>query len=368
MRTFKIKEIATIVNGSTPSTSNPLYWNGDIVWLTPKDLTNYTHKYIFSGHANITKDGYESCSTTMLPRGTILLSSRAPIGYIAIAGREVCTNQGFKSLICKKNIVLNEYLYYWLSTKVEFLQSISNGATFKELSKETLGNVEIDLPTLVEQQHIVNTIGSVDDLIENYDCQITKLITLGDALLGRYESKENLSKYANILLGGTPSRKHEEYWNGSIKWINSGAITGQSCVFDQTQFITKLGVEKSAAKRAVTGDTVLSIIDPSINKVSLILDDNIYFNQSVICINPKNKLNCGYLYFATRELVNRIKGFATGAAQQSLNKEMFEISDIVCPDVEGQNLLNIYGLQIMNLYRKKINLQKQKKLLLDKYF
>ena len=144
-------------------------------------------------------------------------------------------------------------------------------------------------------------------------------------------------------MGGTPSRNHDEYWNGSIKWINSGAITGQSCIYDQTEFITELGVEKSAAKRAVIGDTVLSIIDPSINKVSLILDDNIYFNQSVICINPKDKLNCGYLYFATRELVDRIKGFATGAAQQSLNKEMFEISETIYPDGRDQNILNIYG-------------------------
>ena len=106
-----------------------------------------------------------------------------------------------------------------------------------------------------------------------------------------------LTDLANIYLGGTPSRKHEEYWSGNIKWINSGAITGQSCVFDATEYISKLGVEKSAAKKAIIGDTVLSIIDPSINKVALIVDNNIYFNQSVICINSKDNQNSGYLYF-----------------------------------------------------------------------
>ena len=157
MRTYKIKDISQIVNGATPSTTNPLFWDGDIVWLTPKDLTGFSSKYIFSGHASITKEGYDSCSTKLVPAGTILLSSRAPIGYLAIAGTELCTNQGFKSIICNKALVNNDYLYYWLSTKVEYLQSISNGATFKELSKDTLENVLINLPDLDAQRHIVNS-------------------------------------------------------------------------------------------------------------------------------------------------------------------------------------------------------------------
>ena len=153
---YKIKEITEIVNGSTPSTSNNDYWNGDIIWLTPKDLTNFSKRYIYSGHSTITQSGYSSCSTKLVPQGTVLLSSRAPIGYLAIAGRELCTNQGFKSLICRNDKINNLYLYYWLSTRVDYLQSISSGATFKELSKDTLENVDIDLPSLEEQQHIVN--------------------------------------------------------------------------------------------------------------------------------------------------------------------------------------------------------------------
>ena len=158
MRNYKIKDISEIINGSTPSTTNISFWNGDITWLTPKDLTNFSKRFIYQGHASITENGYASCSTKLVPQGTILLSSRAPIGYLAIAGKELCTNQGFKSLICKKELVNNLYLYYWLSTKVEYLQSISSGATFKELSKDTLENVEINLPSLEIQQHIVNTI------------------------------------------------------------------------------------------------------------------------------------------------------------------------------------------------------------------
>lgn len=153
---YKIKEISEIINGSTPSTKNSDYWNGDIDWLTPKDLTNFSSRFIYKGHVTLTQSGYSSCSTKLVPEGTILLSSRAPIGYLAIAAKELCTNQGFKSIICKKEFVNNLYLYYWLSTKIEYLKSISSGATFKELSKDTLENVEINLPSLNIQQHIVN--------------------------------------------------------------------------------------------------------------------------------------------------------------------------------------------------------------------
>lgn len=152
-----LKECTVIYNGSTPSANSPDYWDGDIAWVTPKDLSNFCGRYIKRGERSITKKGYDSCSTKMLPKNSILLTSRAPIGYLAIANNEMCTNQGFKSLVCNENI-LPLYLYYWLSTKIDYLKSISGGATFKELSKESLENVQIDLPTLSTQQHIVDSL------------------------------------------------------------------------------------------------------------------------------------------------------------------------------------------------------------------
>lgn len=155
MERIKLKNVTTIVNGSTPSTSNAGNWDGDISWITPKDLSNFHGRFIDRGERNITKAGYDSCSTTMVPKNTVLLTSRAPIGYLAIANDSLCTNQGFKSLICNENRLLPLYLYYWLSTKVEYLRSISGGATFKELSKTSLEEVEIDLPDIATQRHIV---------------------------------------------------------------------------------------------------------------------------------------------------------------------------------------------------------------------
>ena len=152
-----LKECTSIFNGSTPDTSNPSFWDGDIVWITPKDLSTYTKRYIEKGERNITQVGYNSCSTKILPKNTVLLTSRAPIGYLAISQCELCTNQGFKSLVCNDSII-PLYLYYWLSTKIEYFKSISGGATFKELSKDALVNISINLPDLSIQQHIIDTI------------------------------------------------------------------------------------------------------------------------------------------------------------------------------------------------------------------
>lgn len=157
MEKVQLKKITTIINGSTPSTADPNNWDGDIPWITPKDLSTFHQRFIHRGERNITEAGYNSCSTTMVPKGTVLLTSRAPIGYLAIADNPMCTNQGFKSLVCDESQIIPLYLYYWLSTKVEYLKGISGGATFKELSKTTLENVEIALPSIAEQRHIVGT-------------------------------------------------------------------------------------------------------------------------------------------------------------------------------------------------------------------
>lgn len=154
---YKIKELCQIICGGTPSTTNSAYWDGNIVWLTPKDLSVNKNKYIVDSSSKITSKGLNNSSTKIVPKGAVLLSSRAPIGYLAISNCELCTNQGFKSLVCDKDLINNEYLYYILQTKVEELKAISTGSTFLELSTNTLKDYEIDIHNMAEQQHIVNT-------------------------------------------------------------------------------------------------------------------------------------------------------------------------------------------------------------------
>ena len=147
MKEFKISQICEVVSGGTPSTKTAAYWGGDIVWLTPKDLSNNTSKWIGESINTITQEGLNNSSAQMLPKDAVLLSSRAPIGYLALAARPLCTNQGFKSMVCNENIILPEYLYYLLQTKVEDLNNKKEIAKIRgEVLWDNVLNKQIDMP------------------------------------------------------------------------------------------------------------------------------------------------------------------------------------------------------------------------------
>ena len=130
-------DFAEIKNGATPSTADEANYGGDIVWITPKDLSDQQSKFVYQGERNITKQGFDSCSTSMLPTNSVLMSSRAPIGLVSIAKHEVCTNQGFKSFI-PKSISDSIYLYYYIKHHIKQIEQLGTGTTFKEVSRDDL--------------------------------------------------------------------------------------------------------------------------------------------------------------------------------------------------------------------------------------
>ena len=130
-------DFAEIKNGATPSTAVEANYGGDIVWITPKDLSDQQSKFVYQGERNITKQGFDSCSTSMLPTNSVLMSSRAPIGLVSIAKHEVCTNQGFKSFI-PKSISDSIYLYYYINHHIKQIEQLGTGTTFKEVSRDDL--------------------------------------------------------------------------------------------------------------------------------------------------------------------------------------------------------------------------------------
>ena len=163
----KISDIGTVVGGATPSTKKlENYDNGKIALITPKDLSSFSGRYIERGERNITEAGLKSCSTQLLPKNTVLFSSRAPIGYVAIAANEVCTNQGFKSIIPNENTD-SLFLYYLLQYNKEKIEEMGSGTTFKEVSGNTMKNIIVSVPTDKKvQESIASVLGSIDDKIE----------------------------------------------------------------------------------------------------------------------------------------------------------------------------------------------------------
>ena len=163
----KIKELGKVVGGATPSTRNPENWGGSIPWLTPKDLANHRERFIKKGEKCISQKGYESCSTKMLPKGTVLFSSRAPIGYCAIAENDICTNQGFKSIIPNENTD-SLFLYYLLKSNIDAIANHASGTTFPEISGKAMEEIEVLIPEdKNEQKQIARVLNVFDRKIEN---------------------------------------------------------------------------------------------------------------------------------------------------------------------------------------------------------
>ena len=177
----RLGDVCEIVNGATPRTEVPEYWGGDIKWVTPAELRNEINT-VFDTAKHLTKAGFESASLRMMPAGTILLTTRAPIGKLALAGDEMCCNQGFKCLICPET-VNNEWLCRLLKHRVPELQAMGTGATFKELSKRAISDYKICVPPMEAQIDIVKKLTKLDEALAN--CR-TLLSALDDLVKSQF--------------------------------------------------------------------------------------------------------------------------------------------------------------------------------------
>ncbi|KAB4534277.1 restriction endonuclease subunit S [Bacteroides thetaiotaomicron] len=181
-KTVVVDDVAEVFNGATPSTGDEQNYGGDIVWITPKDLSDQKQKFVYQGERNISQAGYDSCSTHLLPINTVLMSSRAPIGLLAIAKKELCTNQGFKSFVPKEDRIAT-YLYYYLQFHIKQIEQLGTGTTFKEVSREDV----LKFPILKPKDTIL-------DLWEK------RVSALNDRQLELQKENENLSKQRDELL------------------------------------------------------------------------------------------------------------------------------------------------------------------------
>lgn len=168
-KTCTLSDLGEIVGGATPSTKDETNYGGEIAWITPKDLSLLKGRYIRFGERNITEKGLHSCSTQMMPQNSVLFSSRAPIGYVAIAAGPVCTNQGFKSIVPYENTDYM-FLYYLLKYKKDAIEAMGSGTTFKEVSGSTMRRIEVRVPVeKKEQERISAILAALDSKIEAND-------------------------------------------------------------------------------------------------------------------------------------------------------------------------------------------------------
>lgn len=266
MERYKLGEICEIVSGSTPKTGVAEYWDGDVKWITPAELND--ESYIISDSVRkITEQAVKKTGLTSFPAGTVILSSRAPIGKVAIAGCEMYCNQGFKNLICSEKIN-NRYLYWFLKGNTEYLNSLGRGATFKEISKQIVSAIEINVPDISRQEEVVCQLEKVSKIIQLRKQELQKLDELikarfvdlfGDTVLNPFGwEKELLGTICDVRDGTHDS---PQYFDIGFPLVTSKNVTGGIIDLTDCSLICEKDYNKINERSKVDiGDIIMPMI------------------------------------------------------------------------------------------------------------
>ena len=337
-----LNDIGEIVGGATPLTAKKEYYGGEISWITPKDLSSHQNRYIAKGERNITRAGLNSCSATLLPKNTILFTSRAPIGYIAISSTELCTNQGFKSIIPKEEID-KLFVYYLLVYNRNKIISMGSGTTFKEVSGKVMKSIEVKIPqTFQHQKKIASILGRLDDKIElnnkiNDNLQ-QQAATLFANFYEQAETEVGFTELVQILGGGTPKTGEKSYWNGKVLFFTPKDI-GFPYTLSTEKTITEEGLAHCNS-RLYPVNTVFVTARGTVGKIGM-PGVPMAMNQSCYALIGKNTHQI-LVYFYTLKVVDRLKYKANGAVFDAITTRDFETESIFkLSDAHAEAFLNI---------------------------
>ena len=372
-------DVCKVVSGSTPKTGIPEYWNGDIKWITPAEIQEDSF-YIYDSVRHITLLGKEKTGLSYMPKGTVILSSRAPIGKTAIAGCEMCCNQGFKNLICSDKI-FNEYLYYFLKGKEKYLNSLGRGATFKEISKKIVEDIEIPLPNIKEQKHIATVLGCIDRVISLRQQQLAKLDELVKARFAEVFGDINindkgwdvepLGRLCTIVRGASP-RPIEKYLGGDVPWIKiSDATHGENIYLNKTkEYIIQEGVSKS--RKVKSGSLIFANCGVSLGFARIITFDGCIHDGWLAMEDVNDRANKIFLLQALNQMTEHFREIAPAGTQPNLNttimKEYKQIIPPMCLQEEFVEFIDRVDKLRLQIEKSLEKLETLKKALMQQYF
>lgn len=341
-----------IIGGGTPSKAIDNYWNGDIPWVSVKDMTDEMI-YLTTTQDYITEEGLKNSSSNLIQSNSIIISTRMGLGRCFINKVEMAINQDLKALIPNENIVDKYYLFYFLKFKAEYLISIGSGTTVKGIRLEDLKKIEILLPSIKTQQKIVKLISKYDNLIENNNTRIKLLENMAeelykewfvrlrfpnyqntkivDGLPDGWEEKE-IKNTCNISGGGTPSTKENLYWeNGIINWYTPSDLSNMNSMYslESKNKITIQGLNNSSA-RLLDSDSFMMTSRATIGLFA-ISKDKFCTNQGFINVTPFNNYEKYYLLYTLKNRVEEFKLLGTGATFPEISKSIFNKLKIIVP-------------------------------------
>ncbi|MGE5479247.1 MAG: restriction endonuclease subunit S [Chloroflexota bacterium] len=360
---YRLGDLGNIITGKTPSSKFPDEFGDLLPFVTPSDFKNY-YKWISDSIRFLSNKGVNKLRNKVLPKDSILVTCiGSDLGKVAINRLPVITNQQINSIITNKEVHF-EFLYYKLKEAYDYLSNLGNaGTAVPIINKSTFEEIQLYLPSLPEQKAIAEVLSSLDDKIDLLHRQNKTLEELAETLFRQRfidEAEEEtivLGDVVKTTSGGTPSRKHPEYYNGDIKWVKSKELKG-SFIFNTEEKITNIGLIKSSAKILKKNTILIAMYGATVGEYG-ILDDQATCNQAICALIPNRHYPYTYLYMYIRMNKESIISKAVGSAQQNISQVLIKELEVsrslekikkYHEDVELLfDKMRINNLQILNL-------------------
>lgn len=357
-----------VCSGGTPKSTNLSYYGGEIPWLNTKEID---FNRIYSTEKTITESGLSNSSAKWIVPNTVTVAMYgATAGKSCIVKVPMTTNQACCNLTINEEVADYEFVYYTLKNDYTTLASLANGGAQQNLNAQIIKDYVLQMPSLADQHRIAAILSSLDRKIELNNKINADLEEMAQAIFknwfvdfepfkdGKFVDSElgmipegwkvgTLGEFCKCLLGGTPSRSKEEYWNGDVNWINSGEIN-KFRILEASEKITELGLAKSATKLLPKKTTVLAITGATLGQVSL-LEIDTCANQSVIGVLENAEVPYEYIYPFIKDRIEMLIQHQTGGAQQHINKDNVESLIFLLPAI---NVLEDYISLVSPMYKR----------------
>jgi len=376
-RIDSVMSVFSVVSGKTPSTKVEKYWkDGDIEWITPADMSDVNeHVYLVESSRKVSKSALMETGLNLVPKDTIILSTRAPVGTLALSSKEMTFNQGCHGLINRDpSLYDTRYFYYYLLGKRWDLQNQSGGSTFKELSKERLNSFPLLIPPLAEQRRIAGILTSADSAIEDADKAVFESQRIKTGLMQQLipRDTENLPEGWTLgklddagtwSAGGTPSRTKPEYYlNGTVPWIKSGDLN-DGYVTETEEKITLAATKETRACINKIGSVALALYGATIGKTGIISVEAAT-NQACCVCTPYSHIDSRFLNAYLISQRNEFRKRGSGGAQSNISKEIVVSYPFPYPPLAEQRriaeILSAADEQIALCQKRKALLQRTK--------
>lgn len=351
LTTAPLCKVVQILSGTTPDSGNQALWGGAHVWVTPTDLGKLNGMIVSGSARSISDKALKERSLSLVPKNAVVMSSRAPIGHLAIAGCDLYTNQGCKSFVCSEELD-SEFLFFMLRHRMRDIQSLGSGATFVEVSKSALEDFEISFPAIEEQRQIAVRLKAQLDEVETArqaarvqvrDAELLRQRLLRQTFAALHDAPcKVLGEWARTTSGSTPPRGDKRYWApAEIPWVKTGEVAFAPVAHTE-EFISRQALAECSLTLLPQRTVLVAMIGQGKTRgQSAILEIEATTNQNCFAILPNETWDDEFMHhwlMASYEDLRELSA-SRGGSQSALNGALLNALKIPAPDVGAQRRL-----------------------------